>query len=203
MAKRSYALLQNKLKELESELNQVMNHQLLSESINGKFTFLKSLLSAEFQSHPQNTHHLRHISERLEELESAFKDWDTFGTSSVDHIDTASTCSCTDSCFNDDEIQDQLQDGDGGGSPPDLDPEIDFEGVIQEQEQEQQPMATVKQAEGCGEREERRLRNGNKVSSVMSGVVMLTAVALLGVVMASFSGSFCYKTGLEGFLTPT
>ncbi|KAJ4951245.1 hypothetical protein NE237_028077 [Protea cynaroides] len=88
--------------------NILFEYIVASTSVASKWAF------KEFQSHPQNPHHLHHISERLEELESAFKDKKTFGTSSVDHIDTASSCSCTDSCFNDDEIQDQLQDGGGG-----------------------------------------------------------------------------------------
>ncbi|XVF11189.1 hypothetical protein REPUB_Repub08aG0004500 [Reevesia pubescens] len=110
MTKR-YAILQKKLKELESELNQVFSlqpdqtpyHQRFSQDIQQRFLFLKNLLSAEIVSSPRKPYHLQHIAQRLLELEAAFKEWDSFQTSAApDHVEKGSTCSCTESCLNDD-----------------------------------------------------------------------------------------------------
>ena len=101
--------MQKKLKELESELDQVFSlpleapyHQRFSQDIQQRFLFLKNLLSAEIASHPRKPYHLQHIAQRLLELEAAFQEWDSFQTSSPDHVEKGSTCSCTESCLNDD-----------------------------------------------------------------------------------------------------
>ncbi|EOY22899.1 Uncharacterized protein TCM_014933 [Theobroma cacao] len=108
MTKKSFTILQKKLKELESELNQVFalppetpHHKSFSQDIQQRFLFLKNLLSAEIASRPGKPY-LQHIAQRFLELESAFQDWDSFQASAPDHIEKGSTCSCTDSCLNDD-----------------------------------------------------------------------------------------------------
>nr|DAD18557.1 TPA_asm: hypothetical protein HUJ06_020020 [Nelumbo nucifera] len=110
MAPKGYALLKRKLDELELELNDVIAlsaetscHQLLSEGFKGRFGFLRSLLAVEIKSQPQKPHHLHYIDQRLTQLEAAFQDWDNFRTSSgINYLGNASSCSCTESCLNDD-----------------------------------------------------------------------------------------------------
>ena len=104
-----YAILQKKLKELESELDQLFSlppetpyNQRFSQDIQQRFLFLKNLLSAEIASRPRKPYHLQHIAQRLLELEAAFQEWDSFQTSALDHVEKGSTCSCTESCLNDD-----------------------------------------------------------------------------------------------------
>ncbi|XWS36946.1 hypothetical protein CRYUN_Cryun19dG0001400 [Craigia yunnanensis] len=108
MTKR-YAILQKKLKELESELDQLFSlppetpyNQRFSQDIQQRFLFLKNLLSTEIASHPRKPYHLQYIAQRLLELEAAFQEWDSFQTSPLDHVEKGSTCSCTESCLNDD-----------------------------------------------------------------------------------------------------
>ncbi|XVE63895.1 hypothetical protein DITRI_Ditri07aG0057800 [Diplodiscus trichospermus] len=108
MTKR-YGILQKKLKELESQLHQLFSlppetpyHQRFSQDIQQRFLFLKNLMSAEIASRPRKPYHLQHIAKRLLELEAAFQEWDRFQTSAADHVDKCSTCSCTESCLNDD-----------------------------------------------------------------------------------------------------
>lgn len=113
MAKR-YAILQKKLEELESQIHRVISlppdtpcHQLLAEAIHQRFLFFSNLLSAETLLHPTKPHHLRHISQRLAQLQTAFSAWDEFVTfSAPDQVDDGSPCSCTESCLNDDDDDD-------------------------------------------------------------------------------------------------
>lgn len=128
MTKR-YSILQKKLQELELELNKVFSlptdtpcHQLIAEGIAQRFVFVRHLLSAEMASHPKKPHHLQHISRRLTELESAFHDWENFRTSDIDHLDSTSTCSCTESCLNDD----------GPDPDPDSDDFLGLDGSVYE-----------------------------------------------------------------------
>ncbi|KAK8658863.1 hypothetical protein V6N13_029082 [Hibiscus sabdariffa] len=109
MAKRN-TILQKKLKELESILNQALSlpletasHQSFSQDIQQRFLFLNNLLSAEVSSGPRNPFHLQHIAKRVLELEAAFKEWDSFQSSALDHVEKGSACSCTESCLNDDD----------------------------------------------------------------------------------------------------
>ena len=108
MTKR-YSILQSKLHELESILDDLLlhgpetqSHDSLSKDIKQKIAFIRNLLSAEVASHPSKPHHLQHISHRLATLEKAFHDWDTYRTLSYEELDKDSTCSCTESCLNDD-----------------------------------------------------------------------------------------------------
>ncbi|KAL5713119.1 hypothetical protein ACHQM5_015227 [Ranunculus cassubicifolius] len=128
MTKR-YLVLQKKLEDIEIELREVLHlppetpgHQLLSESLDRRFGFVRSLLSAELESSPSKPHHLYHIDQRLTELESTFREWDNFRTSSsANNFDAFSTCSCTESCLNDDggeedEEEEEERDEDDNGS---------------------------------------------------------------------------------------
>ncbi|TKY68008.1 hypothetical protein E2542_SST10905 [Spatholobus suberectus] len=106
---RSYKKLQAKLQELQSVLDEALllgsetqSHDSISNDIKQKFAFIGNLLSAEVASHPSKPHHLHHISERLSTLEREFHQWDSFRTLSFNDSDKDSTCSCTESCLNDD-----------------------------------------------------------------------------------------------------
>ncbi|KAL4347851.1 hypothetical protein GQ457_17G019290 [Hibiscus cannabinus] len=117
MAKRN-TILQKKLKELESILNQALSlpletasHQSFSEDIQQRFLFLNNLLSAEVSSGPRNPFHLQHIAKRVLELEAAFKEWDSFQSSAPDHVEKGSACSCTESCLNDDDGETVAEEG--------------------------------------------------------------------------------------------
>ncbi|KAJ1384593.1 hypothetical protein SESBI_42422 [Sesbania bispinosa] len=109
---KSYLILQAKISELESILNDALllgpeTHS--HDDIKQKLAFIGNLLSAEIASHPSKPHHLHHISQRLASLEKVFHDWDTFRTfSSADLFDRDSTCSCTESCLNDDGDESEL-----------------------------------------------------------------------------------------------
>ncbi|KAL6321817.1 hypothetical protein AAG906_035514 [Vitis piasezkii] len=198
MAKR-YAILQKKLQELESQLNQVISfpsatpcHQLLAESIQQRFLFFNNLLSAETVSHPKRPHHLRHIAQRLTELESAFHAWDEFRTSAPDHVETGSACSCTESCLNDDG-------GDGCwemGSLVYEDPEGFFEGAGEEKKEATEAVARE------AERDERDVRREEGERVLIGGGcgVLVVGVALVSLVILKFS-SFDYRH--EFFLAPT
>nr|DAD47827.1 TPA_asm: hypothetical protein HUJ06_017764 [Nelumbo nucifera] len=193
MAK-GYAIFKRKLKELELELNEVVAlsaetpcHQLLSEGLRGRFGFLRSLLAAEIKSQPRKPHHLHHIEQRLAELEAAFLDWDNFRTSAIHHLDSASTCSCTESCLNEDE------DGDGSsdlGSPFYLDTETVSDKAIEEKAQ-----VPIEKVEG------RRVQNG-KICRVVVTSFVLFVLVMMGLGVAIFSGC-CYYIGEESSLIPT
>ncbi|KAA8539803.1 hypothetical protein F0562_026495 [Nyssa sinensis] len=196
MTKR-YAILQKKLQELESELIQVFAlpaetpcHHLLSDSIEQRFVFLKSLLSAEIASHPSNPHHLRHIAQRLTELETAFHDWDDYRTTALNDFDIVSTCSCTESCLNDDgECSPEL-----GSSVYEV-PETFSEAVVVE-EKALEVAETVKVVEekAAEERDDVKREEGETVGfwryfGVMANG-MIVGAALMGFVMA-FGYWFC------------
>lgn len=106
---KKFGILQKKVKELESDVNQVVSllpetprHQRFSQEIQQRFLFVKNLLSAEIASRPRKPHHLQHLVQRLLELESTFQEWDNFQTSAPLEKGN-STCSCTESCLIDDE----------------------------------------------------------------------------------------------------
>ncbi|XVF49356.1 hypothetical protein PTKIN_Ptkin04bG0005000 [Pterospermum kingtungense] len=110
MTKKS-AILQKKVKQLESELNQLFSlppdqtpcDQRFFQDIQQRLLFLKTLLSAEIASRPRNPpYHLQHLAKRLLKLEAAFQQWDSFQSSAPDHVEKGSTCSCTESCLIDD-----------------------------------------------------------------------------------------------------
>ncbi|KAK9292283.1 hypothetical protein L1049_020247 [Liquidambar formosana] len=205
MTKR-YAILQKKLQELESELNQVFTfpaenpcHQLLSEGIDQRFVFLNNLLSAEIASHPKKPHHLEHIAHRLVELETAFHDWDDFRTSAIDHIDTISTCSCTESCLNDDDGEGS--DGLDSRVCEEDDVQVFYDGVIEEKPPEEEVVVAKVEPERVVRREEVVRVWIRKYGGVMASGVLLGMV-LMGLLMVRFSGCFHYIE--HGFsVTPT
>ncbi|KAL6972547.1 hypothetical protein U1Q18_002849 [Sarracenia purpurea var. burkii] len=190
MTKR-YATLQRKLEELESSVAEVTAlpaetpcHHLLSESIEQRLLFLNNLLSAEMASHPSKPHHLDHIAQKLAYLESVFRHWDDHQTDSaaaeadaLGPFDVASTCSCTESCLNDD--------------GEDFDVFEDLPAV-----EENAPIESVRD----GKREEGRDRMWAYFRVWGSGVVL--GAVLMGFVMVRFSGCFRY-TEYEGCLIPT
>lgn len=102
--------MQSKLRELQCILDEALllgpetqSHDSISNEIKQKFAFIGNLLSAEVASHPSKPHHLHHISERLSTLEKEFHQWDSFRSLPChDDSDRDSTCSCTESCHNDD-----------------------------------------------------------------------------------------------------
>lgn len=79
---------------------------------------MKNLLSAEIASHPAKQHHLENMSQRVRELEAAYRDWGTSSvttTSTLDHVDNvhdddddddASKCSCLQ---DEDDVSDDLE----------------------------------------------------------------------------------------------
>lgn len=115
MTKR-YSILQKKLQELEFQLNSIFSFSEdhidddLSADIRQRLAFAKSLLAAEMACHPTKPQHLSHMSHRLDALDNAFLDWSGFGNYPVHHhVDEASSCSCTESCLNDDgEVSDEV-----------------------------------------------------------------------------------------------
>lgn len=109
------SILQSKLDELESILHDALihhdkedKHKELSEEIKQRFVFIKSLLSAEISSSPPaptKPHHLLHVSNRIHVLEDAFLKWHSSKEDMSQDFDVASSCSCTESCFNDDVVE--------------------------------------------------------------------------------------------------
>ncbi|OIV99690.1 hypothetical protein TanjilG_17500 [Lupinus angustifolius] len=105
MAK-SYSTLHAKVHELESIVDELFllgpdtesHHSLSKDIIKQKLDFIWNLLSAEVASHPSKPHHLHHISQRLEELDKTFHQWDPSPTLSHDH-----DFDKDESCFNDDD----------------------------------------------------------------------------------------------------
>lgn len=183
MTKRSYSILQKKLKELESVLSELLslppetpnyNHQLYAQDIEQRFEFVRKLLSAEItSSNPKKRYHLQHIARRLAELESIFKEWDNYkALTVVEHFEPpVSTCSCAESCVNDDD-----GDGDGDVSPK------SYEGLMEEE------------VNNVGEKkEEKRVIIGVLGKSVgVMGAGVVIGMALMGLVIVNFSSCFNY-----------
>ncbi|KAF9622214.1 hypothetical protein IFM89_030072 [Coptis chinensis] len=205
MAKR-YAVLQKKLEELELELKDAFNfpietpsHQLLSENLDRRFGFFRSLLAAEMDSHPSKPHHLHHIDQRLTELETAFQEWDNSKTLPfTNHIDdNASTCSCTESCFDDDGDDDFVDMGRGEMTVYE-NPEFDF---VEEKKDVEENMERVKE----DVKEEKVIGSRNLDGNMR--MVVLFGLGVVGLVMAWICyACFCsYKEDMdmEFFLTPT
>ena len=183
MTKRSYSILQKKLKELESVLSELLslppetpncNHQLYAQDIEQRFEFVRKLLSAEItSSNPKKRYHLQHVARGLAELESIFKEWDNYKALTVtEHFEPpVSTCSCAESCVNDDD-----GDGDGDVSPK------SYEGLMEEE------------VNNVGEKkEEKRVIIGvlGKYVGVMGAGVVI-GMALMGLVIVKFSSCFNY-----------
>ncbi|GMJ05958.1 hypothetical protein HRI_004265000 [Hibiscus trionum] len=222
MTKR-YTILQKKLKDLESQLNQALSlppntpsHQTLSQDIQQRFLFLNNLLSAELSSGPTNPFHLQHIANRVLELEAVFKDWDTFQSSGLDHVYKGSACSCTESCLNDD---DEAAADEGSSeliSLSDLEQAaeastelrlvggLDFQGFKEQDEAELEHVEKhemsereeedwVEEAKRSVVREEEEELNGVRLGSCLASGVLIGMI-LMAVFMAVFSGCFpCYE----------
>ncbi|KAL2329360.1 hypothetical protein Fmac_022787 [Flemingia macrophylla] len=114
MTKR-YKNLQARLQELTCILEEALllspeseSYDSISNDIKHKLGFIGKLLSAEVASHPSEPHHLHHMSERLNTLEREFHNWDSFRSLPYHDFDKDSTCSCTDSCLNDDGDETEL-----------------------------------------------------------------------------------------------
>ncbi|KAF6152398.1 hypothetical protein GIB67_038021 [Kingdonia uniflora] len=199
MAKR-YAILQKKLEELESDLKNVLTSETprnttLSESVERKFGFARSLLTAEMESHPNKPQHLNHIDQRLTELETAFRNWDNPGFSHFDHIDTASTCSCTESCLNEDFADEE--------EPLDVDffvynnlEKTILGGVVTVEED---PVTAV--IDYRSDREEWKEERVTKCNGVLRRAMMFLMV--LGALIAMFFSLYYNKVKMEVFLVPT
>ncbi|GMH08790.1 hypothetical protein Nepgr_010630 [Nepenthes gracilis] len=129
--KYAYAILQKKLEELESQRNAFLEEKpcgeqlIVSEEMEQRISFIKNLLAAELKAASQSNqkqplHRLAHLAHRLQILEAAFRNnsdddclaaadssitvhndviSDDLGSDS----DSCPTCSCTDSCRNDDD----------------------------------------------------------------------------------------------------
>ncbi|KAH0979094.1 hypothetical protein GBA52_006271 [Prunus armeniaca] len=163
MAKRSL-ILQKKLNEVEAQLNHVLSlppedpsttpcsHQLQRYDMEQRLAFVKTLLCAEMASHPSKPHHLKHMAWRLGELEKIFHDWNSFTLTSAEldqyHVDRdgngdgddgRSTCSCTESCLDDDDCKTSADDS-LIGSPSERDKEAAEGGSEVEENNKEMPM---------------------------------------------------------------
>ncbi|CAA7391660.1 unnamed protein product [Spirodela intermedia] len=134
MALPSDAILTRKLHELESRLREAFVFPRRppteeeeewaappgyappsDDEIGRRFEFLKNLLSAEMESHQgSKPAHLYHIAERLASIQDGYRNWAELGLSpdGPQTLDSASACSCTSSCFNEE------KDDEGTPEPP-------------------------------------------------------------------------------------
>ncbi|KAH7854456.1 hypothetical protein Vadar_014004 [Vaccinium darrowii] len=210
MTKR-YKTLQKKLREFESSLSHLFSlnpaavpSPLLSElsaEIAQQLVFLKKLLAAEISSHPSKPRHLAHISRHLDRLDSAFqhyRDHHDVNDSTVDGLDAASTCSCTESCLNDD----GEGEGEGDmGSELCEEPEMFYEAAAAVEEE----AVVLSRVESMTEKEGVEMgKEGDWVCGYFGvlGCGVVIGAVVMGVVMVRFSGCFqCIQH--EGFLIPT
>lgn len=232
MTKR-YTILQKKLKELESQLENIFSlpadppklHQLLSDDFEQRLVFVKSLLSAEIASHPSKPHHLTHMSRTLDRIDSAFRHWDATSAAALHHHadDSASTCSCTDSCLNDDgEVV--VGDDDGGAM-------VEYSNCLFDEEEEenrgdnQEDRVMVMEFSNClFEKEEEKAEKGQgktvmveidgevvkeKAAGTAGGPCwalasgVLLGMGLMGLGLVMLSSCGFQFGGDETFLTPT
>lgn len=211
MTKR-YTILQKKLLELDSQLVNIcslpvaplITHQLLAEDFEQRLVFLKNLLSAEIASHPTKPHHLNHMSRRLDYIESTFREWDSTGPTALHHVDSASTCSCTESCLNDD--GEVLSPDDDAGSPANSEGLLEDKALVEYSRSglvEDKAVAVVLESKKDVRKEQAGkmpVGGGVLCGAVASGMVL--GMALMSLVMVMFSGGFTY--GVDGnFLAPT
>lgn len=187
---KTFSILHKKLEELELQLHHALSQtptSTLSQEIQQKFVFMANLLSAEAASCPTEPRHLSHIARRLSQLEAAFRDLGEGEDYFLDHVDDSSACSCTESCLNDeneneDEAKSCLEgdDGDGGEF---------YECVVEEKEDEKERREIV----GIG----KLIICGAMASGFLIGV------ASMGVaVFIQFSGYLQLQHN-GGFVTPT
>ncbi|KAB2598514.1 hypothetical protein D8674_001434 [Pyrus ussuriensis x Pyrus communis] len=157
---KTYRILRKKLKELESYLESVLAlppEELAAEcqlhhflDMAQRLSFLEKMLSAEKASSPSKPKHLEHMSRRLKELGKILSEWvDSLGLTSSgmdcehvrdDHEDVGSTCSCTESCLNDDGDATADDGVDGLSSPQRYQ---DLEGCYEEKEEEYKELPVV------------------------------------------------------------
>ncbi|KAF3433141.1 hypothetical protein FNV43_RR24243 [Rhamnella rubrinervis] len=227
MTKR-YSILQKKLQELDSQLVNIcslqadppITHRLLAQDFEQRLVFLQNLLSAEIASHPTKPHHLNHMSRRLQYIESTFRDWDSTGPTALHHVDNASTCSCTESCLNDDGEVLSPDDDDGLGSPVDsqgnfLEDRALVEYSMGSVENKAVPVLEFSRClveevdKGKGERVTRKEFEAGSTrvgGALLCGAVttgMVLGIALTSLCMLLFSGGFPYAIDADHFLTPT
>lgn len=230
---KSYSILQKKLQELDSQLVIICSlqadppiiHQLLAQDFEQRLVFLKNLLSAEIASHPTKPHHLNHMSHRLDYIESTFRDWDTTGPTALHHLDNASSCSCTESCLNDDGEVLPPDDHDLG-SPVNSEgflgdkalveynrglvetkevPALEFSRCLVEEVDKGKDERVMVEIDEKVVRKEfqagsTRVGGGLLCGAVTTGMVL--GMALMSLCMVLFSGGFPYAVD-AGFLTPT
>lgn len=180
------AILQKKLQELELQLSHnnltTIIHPSLSQEFHQKLLFVTNLLSAEIASCPTKPRHLKHIARRLSQLEAAFCDSDLLD----DHVDDSSTCSCTESCLNDD--------GDAASQGPSSCLEDEMEGGEYFYE-------CVKDEKE--EKEEREILGVGKLCGAMaSGFLIGMVIMDFAVFFIVFFGYFQVQQN-GGFVTPT
>lgn len=211
-----YKILRKKLKELKAELIYVFSipeeknpyHQLLSEEIEQRFLFLKKLLSAEIASNPSKPHHLQHIAQRLNELETAFREWgDDHRRTSADvnnFDDSASICSCDESCRNDDgeaydnNINDPV-------TVPDLDSRgegLSFsEGLVDVNVEEQDSEKKIEADDDEGGKTTKQDKGSSYGGGILGG--MIFGGVLTALIMSGFCSGCFYFAAHESFLVPT
>ncbi|XAR66138.1 hypothetical protein NMG60_11012242 [Bertholletia excelsa] len=221
MTKR-YHILRKKLAELETRLSQLLalapetpHSHLLSDDVDQRFVFLKNLLSAEIASGPSKPHHLGHIHRHVNDLYSAFRQWDAGvnggapGGQPEDLVDAKSTCSCTESCLNDDGECCPDSDLPGWNDPEEFyEPNTGSPGregpreVFYETVEEKAPLVELY---SVGERG-KNMKSGDgkscswKYCAAVFGAAVLAAAG--GFAVARFYGCFHY-TEPGGYLIPT
>ncbi|KAK1261541.1 hypothetical protein QJS04_geneDACA021661 [Acorus gramineus] len=103
----TYNVLQKNMEELEGRFEELFVRSLVETvsedsktiiDINQRLKFIKHLLSAEKETHPETPQRLRHVNDRFSALEQRFYEWCDHGTL-VHDVDALSNCSCTSSCF--------------------------------------------------------------------------------------------------------
>lgn len=210
------SILQKKLKELESILYQLLslppetpfNHQLYAQDIDQRFEFVRKLLSAEIASHPKKPYHLQHIARRLTELEAIFKEWDSLKALTVlDHFEPVSTCSCRESCLDNEGDEGDAEVSPELGSPGLEEAQKFYQGLVEEEqvhgvEEKEIGADDDEAAEKDVKREDKRICVVGKYVGVMAVGIML-GMAFTGLIMARFSGCFNCVKDSNFLLTPT
>lgn len=188
-------ILHKKLQECEAKLNEILEtpyQEFYSDDqvqdIQKSLGFLKNFLSAEITSSPPIPHQLQQIANRISDLETNFRNWNDFRATTAMHncIERSSTCSCTESCLNDD----------GEASPPQVQENV----VEDEKAPPEKEGIKVEEWREDLKKEEKR---GGRIFGTMAGG-MLIGMALMGFVMVKFCACFpCAETSTPMCLPPT
>nr|KYP67910.1 hypothetical protein KK1_021525 [Cajanus cajan] len=213
---KSYKNVEAELEELQSMLDEALllgpeteSHDSISNDIKQRFAFIGNLLSAEVASHPSKPHHLHHVSERLATMEREFHHWDSFRTLPFHDLDKDSTCSCTDSCLNDDGDETELtafEENNGSDKFASLDYEDaedfleDFGGDNELVEFDGGILIKTRKDNGLEREERRESRVGNKCCAVAAGV--LVGIIFMGFIMVNISDCFRFVEQVS-FAAPT